>query len=141
MRLTPWIERLHPLVPTTVERVGGAADYTQAAQDTQNHSTGLWVIPLAEQAEPNALVTGVRQRITGTVGVIIAVRQLRDATGRAALDALDPVRDAVRTRLVGWVPVAGHDPVIRGHGALLDFTHRVLWWRDEYTSAWHEGHH
>lgn len=135
LTLAPWIERLATEVPA-LRAVGGAADLS-AIQRGGVPTPAAWIIPVAESAGDNESVSIVSQRVNATVGIVIAVRNLRDARGAAAQDDLAEIRIAIRDALLGWAPEPDHDPATFARGRLLSLGDQALWWQDEYFTAYH----
>lgn len=135
LRLAPWIERIAAEVPA-LRAVGGAADLS-AIQRGVVAAPSAWIIPVAETARDSETVSIVSQRVNATVGIVIAVSNLRDARGAAAQDGLADIRIAIREALLGWAPDADHDPATFARGRLLSLSDQVLWWQDEYFTGYH----
>lgn len=94
-----------------------------------------YVLPLGSQPGPNAVATGVRQRVQETFGVVLVLRNLRDARGGAATADITQLRDLVRVSLVGWQPGPEWEPVLLGSGRLLAANAGLVTWQDTYTTA------
>lgn len=119
--------------------IGGAVEYF-AAREALKRWPAAFVLPAKDTAAPNAFADGaLDQQVVARYGVILAVRNLRDAKGEAAMADLTPLRQAVWTQLLGWVPAAGFSPCTYGGGRLLDLDEaaQVLWWVDEFDTDYH----
>lgn len=106
------IDRLQAEVPELLD-VAGAAELSALvqAQALPQRMPAAFVLPLGEDAEPNSIGTGaLRQRVTERVGIVILARHAGDSRGGKAVDAVVPLRGAVRDALVGWQPDASCDP-------------------------------
>lgn len=132
MQLDFVIERLRAQVPC-LKAVGGAADL-DAALAGAVAVPAAFVVPVSDEAGPHALVGRYAETTQQVFGVMLAVANLRDARGAAALASLAPMRDAVRCALAGWVPdEATGEPVSKGRGQLLRFDgDGRLWWMDQF---------
>jgi hypothetical protein len=129
------IDRLKSQCPA-LKHVAGAADFATAEKLVRHQLPAAFVIPLVEEATPNAYATmAVSQRVTQRFGVILAVSNLRDLGGEAAINDLTNLRPSVLTALLGWQPDAGSDLVEFAGGRLLTLSEQVLWWQDDYRSA------
>jgi hypothetical protein len=128
--LSPIVERLRERVAWPV---AGAAQLA-AVQSVPQPLMG-WVLPLAERAEANQTIGGVYQRLTVRLAVVLYVRQVADARGEAALEALEPAREAILSALVGWAPAAEHAPLELRNGRLLTLADGALWWQDEFETT------
>lgn len=119
--------------------VGGAVEYF-AARESLKRSPAAFVLPAKDTAAANAFATEeIDQRVTARFGVIIAVKNVRDARGEAAMADLTPLRQAVWERLLGWIAAEGFSPCTYGGGRLLDLDEgaQVLWWVDEFDTDYH----
>lgn len=64
-----------------------------------------FVLPVAEDAEPNALaVQALRQRVTEQVGVLIVHKHAGSRAGAETRTAIEPVKTAVIAALANWQP-------------------------------------
>lgn len=139
MDLNPVIARLR-LQMTGLKAVGGSADLA-AAVELAPATPALYVVPLAERADPGTLVNVARQCVHQTFGVILVVSNRRDATGAASLTDLEGLRLQLRTALLGWVPVPAEGwPCEFSAGRLLRWDDGRLWWSDEWSvDTWWTG--
>lgn len=112
--VAPVIERVKTQVATLESRVSGAADLQLlAARDIAPARTpAAYVITLGDDADTLSTATGVtRQRITETIGVVLAHRVAGDPTGDRVTRDLVGLRDDVRAALVGWQPTGADEPL------------------------------
>lgn len=115
--------------------VAGAADFAAAAPDLK-FTPAAYVIELANRAERNSLATtAVSQLNEIRFGVILAVQNLRDATGEKAHTDLRALRASVMTALLGWEPGPDYDVLEYGDGRLIQLDNLVLWWQDDYITS------
>ena len=131
MELAPIVARLEaPL--EGFKKIGGAADL-EAIGNGVVTTPSCYVIPTRETASDIDLVGGFEQAITVGFSVVIAVSNLRDATGGAAIDVLDALRKQIKSALHRWVPDPTNGEAVRfDSGALVRFDDGLLWWLDEY---------
>jgi hypothetical protein len=116
-------------------KIGGAIDFAAAAQDLRNKLPAAYAVPGRETASPNQEITSVLQRVEVRFAIVLAISNQRDARGEKAQSQLEPVRDAVKDRLLGWPPSAAFDPCEFAGGRLLALNDAVLWWQDEFVTA------
>lgn len=93
--------------PPVIQRVHGAAALARLTEKGTLAQAGTvaFVVPLGiGGGEPDAVTGLYRQPIQRLVGVVIAVRNLRDATGEEGFAELDPIVEAAIARLAGWAP-------------------------------------
>ena len=135
MNLAPIVERLRSEA-TALKVVGGAAQYAQAAANLTNNP-GAFVLPARDMPSANPFMNQVVEQVVPTeFAVVIGVRNLADATGAAAVDALSPVRASVRDALLGWTPDGAEMGCEFAGGELVDFINGVLWWNDTYRTQY-----
>jgi hypothetical protein len=122
----------------TLAVINGAADLASAKIDASNAYPSAWVIPLAESGGPNMSATQfVMQRVGMRFGVLFAIRNRRDARSQANLNDLNPIRKAVMANLIGWLPPGADDLVSFSGGKLLRIQDGILWWQDEFLTAFY----
>lgn len=126
-------DRLISEVPALID-VAGASDIPSAETELKRYPSAF-VLLVRESAGRNSLTNAVSQRVAQTVGVLLAVRNLRSASGQDARVDLEQLRGEVRTALLNWEPDTDHEPVEFRRGALLKMSDRVLWWLDEFETA------
>jgi hypothetical protein len=124
-------DRLKAAMPV-LRQVGVLADLDAALQGTFT-PPAAFVMPVSERCETPTRTGVLRQRVTLRTGVLLSVQNLRDAKGAAALGTLRPLRTALRTALVGWVPdAATGEPVVHATGRLWRMEGGRIWWLDEF---------
>jgi len=127
------IERLKTGVPA-LKRVSSAADLASAKADAKQFPCA-YVMTLAEQGGEARYMTGlVAQRRIVKIGVVLAVKNVRDATGMAAGGDMDALRSQTDAALFGWRPDNDHEALIFSGGKLLALIDGEVWWQDEYTT-------
>lgn len=137
LSLTPMIAQVKAQV-AALKHVGGAADFGAAARDLKL-APAAFLVPLRAVAGPNMLDSAdtVMQRIAASFGVIYGVSNLMDASGAKSEADLAPIREATIGALIGWRPSADHDTCLYAAGRLLALGDRVLWWQDDFTTAFY----
>lgn len=125
------IARLEAVAPLRL--VSGAADFSAAAESRPKTLPAAYVLPLSEHPQgDDGVGEGVTQVVEATFGVALALSNVSDAKGGAALGDLDAIRQAVREALLGWAPDGCEDGFSYAGGALLGFANNVLWWQDTF---------
>lgn len=97
MILATFIAQLRANAPMFNGRVAGAAEFTRGLRD---YSTSLplpaaYVVPLAQEADPNDSWGGLQQLVHIGVGVIVELDAQNDRRGQAPAMDLDDVREQV----------------------------------------------
>lgn len=130
------IDRLNEQVPDFQGRVAGAAELAAALN-------GLVKCPVAfvlladETSSRNELVTALSQRVEVRFGVVLVIRNVADARGKAAAVDLDVIRLQVMVALLNWQPSADHEPVQHVAGKLDNYDDQTLWWADTFTTTFY----
>jgi hypothetical protein len=133
------IQQLRRHCPSLGGRVGGAADFDTGVETVialTDPKTGKYaypaavVIPLEDDADPNALLDGSTQTVTETVGVIVAFDAKADRRGQAGASQVDAMKYAIFRALLGWVidPARGARGLYYAGGELLSFDRARLFW-------------
>ena len=139
MKLDSVIDRLSDQCPS-LNLVGGGAEYA-IAMTSLTTFPAAFALPSREIAAPPAWASMViEQRVAGEFGVAIAVRNLGDKTGKAAVGTLHPVRIEVRNALLNWQPPGDEvegpfDGCEFVGGEITAFANNILWWTDIFRTA------
>lgn len=140
LQLWHWIQRLRielfQTIDLTPHAVHGAADLESAMTSGPRKIPSIWCIMLSEEAAPNQIIGGVCQLVTARIGIVIAIRNMRDATGDAARNDLEMIRAAVSDALLNWIPLDAEAQVTYVRGRLMRIEDSVLWWQDEYLTTY-----
>jgi len=142
--LTYIVKRLQVQLASSIKLVGEALDIASAEDDLKNVYPAAYILPNRDQPGSNILANVVSQEVTTTFSVLLAVRNLRDATGAKARAELRPLRSDVADTLLGWTPgpyveatrvftpSEDYTPCEYAGGRLMRVTDTVLWWMDDY---------
>jgi hypothetical protein len=134
MNLAPIITHLRDAVPS-LKLVGGAAQFERAFTGLTT-LPAVFVLPAKEAADTSPFMDQVvEQMVASEFAVLIAVRNLADDEGAAAVESLEPVRVAVRDALLAWQPATDYNGCEYRAGDLVAFDNGVLWWQDSYATA------
>lgn len=121
-----------------LRRVEGAASLVAAMSSKVPVAPAAFIVPASDSASPNTLAAGaVDQNNTARFGVVIAVRNVADKTGKKAGDDLTPIRNEVAEQLMGWRPSSTFKSITYVTGRLQGFTDGVMWWQDTYQTSMH----
>jgi hypothetical protein len=128
--------RIRDNVPA-FKQVGTAAAFAKALEGLRA-APAAFVMPAREVAQENPFMgQAVEQMVGSDFAVIIAARDLTDATGGASKDALEPIRESLRDALLNWRPDSESDgcSFVSGEMFQLD-PNGVCWWVDTYRSGY-----
>jgi hypothetical protein len=127
------IAHLKAQVPS-LKKVGMAMDLNAAMNETKQFPCAF-VMSIAETGAANRYMTGaVAQKRTQRIAVLLAVRNVRDATGQAADTDMDALRSQTDAALFGWQANDTHSPLVFSAGKIMGLINGNLWWQDEYTT-------
>ncbi len=116
--------------------VGGAAQLERAIEALTT-APAAFVLPARESAADSPFMDQVvQQEVRSEFTVVLAVRNLADDAGSAAREELEPVREAVRVALLGWVPEDATSGCEFVGGELAQFKDSLLWWADTFATSY-----
>lgn len=134
MNLEPIIERIRDECPV-FKLVSGAADFARLS-GALTTVPAAFVLPAAESAEPSPFGNQlVQQEVRDDFVVVIAARNLADATGLAANETLQPLRDVLFDALLAWVPAEDYANIEFRRGEFSAFDNDILWWADTFLTG------
>ncbi len=130
--IAPIIERLQSL--DVLQSVESAAEYEAATRSGPARFPCAFVLLGAERASGSKGASGVLvQAAEAVVGVVVCVQNLRkQETGQAAAVDLNPVLQAIRSRLLRWVHPEASAATELISGRVLHLEAGKLWWQDLY---------
>lgn len=97
-----------------------------------------FVLPVGDDAEPNLIATGaVRQRVTETIAVLLVHKHAGEKTGGRVRAALEPLKQAVRAALMGWVPDPDYTPFELVRARLVGLAGGAAFLQLDFRTAWH----
>lgn len=114
------------------KEVGGAANLNIVeGQQIRLSTPGCYVIRDGINARENEMITAVRQKQMVQIGVVIAVRNVANATGLDSSDTAEEFSDAIKNLLVGYA-IDDYAPFEYQRGQIVSFNNGFLFWRDVY---------
>lgn len=129
--------RLKDMDPPLFRIVEGAAAFAALVGEPKA-TPAAYVLTEEEVSSDNLRMTGpVLQRTEGDIAVIIVTRNVADSTGGAAADDIEVLKEAVRRRVIGFIPTSSPDgePVIHISGNLLKARSGSVWQRELFGTA------
>ena len=122
--------RVQAQVPA-FKTVAGASSL-EAIKSGRLMDAGCYVYRESQKAEASELVNGVMQRITVSIGVVIAVRNVVSASGVDADDTNFNLQNSLKTALLNWTPEPYSTPLQFGGGVLVSFANGFHLWKDTF---------
>lgn len=128
-------------ITETVEgyrKVGAAVDFDTAVRVGVPMDVCAFVLPGPQSpTENDGDVAGVLQEVACVFSVVTAVRNVRDATGEAAMDSLKPFREPLFDALIAWSPDADvFGPVTYAGGQQIAFANGTLFYQDDFVTSY-----
>jgi hypothetical protein len=138
--IDPIIERLAALRTADDQKlfrqVRGAADLAAIEQITSFTPPEAFVVLMIERGKPSAGNT--RQAMTAAFSVVLVARNYAYQQGKAAADALKPLKHATRNAIAGWIPnrdnvaALGARACVWQQGGVVDYSAGTIVWSDIY---------
>jgi len=128
-------DRITNIENSPIDKVGLSFDLTTVVDRHPARQVECYLIPVSERPIDTPRTTGLaRQEVAVTIGVLLGIRSLNDATGSRSRDRLQPVRNAVRDALYGWTPDGATTHYMLASSDLVRVVPGGIWWIDRYTT-------
>lgn len=132
------VAHLRDHCPIFARRVSEGIDWESLEGQAKFAMPAAYVIETDDDAQPNDLDTGVRQVVTDSFDVCVALPAVDERSG-AGRDAAHIVRAALYLALVGWRPESHYDAVqYSGKSLLLTNRFRTVY-RFTFSAEWQLG--
>lgn len=119
--------------PTPFRLVDGASALSQV-KDNPPASPAAYVYSGRDRSEASERATGpVLQRSIADISVVIVQENL--SSDQAGAEDIEELKDFVRSRLIGFVPVGADEAMEHVEGELQDAKGGVVWFEDVYSVA------
>jgi hypothetical protein len=142
MIIGPTIDQLRANCPVFAGRVAGAADFRRGLQNYNANMAlpAAYVVPLTQEAERNANMTGYWQIVEKLVGVVVELDATADRRGQNPAMTYDAIETALFASLLNWAPEACRTPNEQGYqfagGRFLDLDRARLFYQWEFLLPW-----
>lgn len=110
--------------------VKSVIEFAAIDKKASGRSTVLYVLPLGERVKNTEYTGATVSHVSYQVGVVTALRNVRDVQGGEHQQQLNVEREKIRALLAGWVPTPNHEPLARGNGRLMQFKNNTVYWLD-----------
>lgn len=138
MNINVVIEHLRQHCPLFGGRVAGAARFKHLDENTSLESPAAFVIPMDDEPGERMSLNDVRQPVTESFAVVVALDNTPDERGQNAANAAhDAVRGQLWAALLGWQPDGkAENSLYRGieyqGGSLLVLDRARLWYQFDF---------
>jgi hypothetical protein len=133
MNIEPWLVRLKASCPSVQNRVFAAVELANT-EPAALQTPCVFVVPLSETASNKSTVSG--QPVTVQVAIVSVVKNVSDARGGAAYNALDAVRLEVKAALTGFHDAGMVSRAVYLGGSLNYFDDLIVSWVDRFEFAY-----
>ena len=126
------IAQLRTLCPSFGNRVAGAAEFKMLPETQALQVPCAYVIPMEDSPGPAKSSNAVRQEMTESFAVVVALNNVADERGQASATALHDIRAELWRALLGWPPESHYNGTQYEGGSLLDLDRARMWYRFEF---------
>ncbi len=139
MQIEPVIEALRTRCPTFANRVAGAAQFSRLPETAALAVPCAFVIPMDDNPQPSNSANSVRQAMTDSFAVVVAISNKPDEKGQASAHSIHTLRTELWAALLGWQPGADYDGITYEGGSLLSLDRARMWYQFEFATAMEIG--
>lgn len=135
MKLLPVVEAIRLRCPSFANRVAGAADFKALPEKANLVVPAAYVIPLDDVPEPQRSQNGYRQTLRDAFAVVVAISNVADERGQAAINAVHDLRAELWKALLGWQIDEAYGPIEYDGGQLLQMDRARLYYQFEFAAS------
>jgi len=140
MQLELIVAALRQRCPTLGTRVAGAAQFKLLQENVALAVPCAFVVPLDDNPQESRAQNSVRQALTDSFAIVVALSNLADEKGQTGAHSVDAMRTELWAALLGWRPVAAdvdpatsrYDGIHYEGGSLLALDRARLWYQFEF---------
>ena len=126
------IQALRDRCPSFGGRVAGAAQFKMLPETAALAVPCAFVMPLDDSPHENVSQTSVRQHMTDSFAVIVALSNLPDERGQAAAHNRRSIRAEIWAALLNWAPLPDYRGIQYEGGNLLSLDRARMWYQFEF---------
>lgn len=135
MQLEPIINALRARCPSFSSRIAGAAQYKLLPENAALAVPAAFVMPLDDSPQPSTAQNSIRQMMTDSFAVVVAISNVADERGQTGAHSIDALRAELWAALLGWRPSDRYDGINYEGGSLLALDRARLWYQFEFGAA------
>lgn len=132
MQIEIIIQALRERCPSFAGRIGGAAGFKELEESTSLPVPSAFVIPIDDNPKDSKAINSVRQELTDSFAVIVAISNTVDERGQAAFRSVRDLRAEIWAALLGWRPDLSYNGITYEGGTLLRMNRARLWYQFEF---------
>lgn len=119
--------------------VDSALSLSTVLNNPINQSPAAFVVPVSDRPGKNAQDIGpALQKVSRTIGVVIALKSVNDPTGKRGSELLESTRESVRKALFGWSPSTAYSQFELGPSDMITMNNNGIWWLDKFVTDTYE---
>lgn len=135
MQIEIIIQALRERCPTFAGRVGGAAQFKMLPENAALPVPCAYVVPLDDNPGDSRSQNAVRQPLTDSFAVIVALSNVADERGQSAMHSMRTLRAELWAALLGWQPSGEYDGITYEGGSAVAMDRARLWYQFEFGAA------
>lgn len=132
MNLETIIEALRTRCPGFSNRIAGAAQFKLLPESAALAVPCAFVVPLDDNPTDSQSQNSVRQGLTDSFAVVVALDNAADERGQGAAASVHSTRAALWGALLGWSPATGYDGITYEGGSILQLDRARCWYQFEF---------
>lgn len=132
MQLEIVVTALKSRCPSFSNRVAGAAQFKHLPENQTLPVPAAYVVPLDDQPSAGRAQNSVRQPLTDSFAVIVALSNVADEKGQGAAHTVNSLRAELWAALLGWRPAERYNGINYEGGQLLAMDRARLWYQFEF---------
>jgi hypothetical protein len=132
MQLEPIIAALRTRCPSFTSRIAGAAQFKLLPENAALAVPCAFIIPMDDSPQPSIAINSVRQLLTDSFAVVVAVSNVPDEKGQGSAHNIDALRAELWAALLGWQPADRYDGINYEGGSLLSLDRARMWYQFEF---------
>lgn len=135
MQIEIIIQALRERCPTFAGRVGGAAQFKMLPENAALPVPCAYVVPLDDNPGDSRSQNAVRQPLTDSFAVIVALSNVADERGQCAMHSMRSLRAELWAALLGWQPSGEYDGITYEGGSAVAMDRARIWYQFEFGAA------
>jgi len=115
-------------------RVAGAARFKILPEASALDVPCAFVLPLDDNPGESRAINSVRQNLTDSFAVVVALSNTLDEKGQAAAGSVNALRTVLWSALLGWRPTDSYNGIVYQGGSLLSLDRARIWYQFEFAA-------
>lgn len=134
MQLEPIIAALRSRCPVFENRVAGAAQFKLLPESAALPVPCAYVIPMDDNPGESMAINSVRQKLSDSFAVIVAISNVVDERGQGSVYTVDTIRSLLWKALLGWRPNLRYDGIVYEGGSIVALDRARLWYQFDFAA-------